>query len=531
MANEEIYEADISNEENSIETIPLHGRQQIFITNDNITEENIITVLSYVVQAHFRNITEEDYLYWYRRGMQPILFKKKLVRPEVNNKVVQNLATEIVTFKDGYFLSQPTFYVARSNKESLAKKVSTLNDYLYLSGKHDADNDIVDWFHTVGIGVLYVASNDDKDEPVKAYSLDPRQAFCVYSRKPGNAPVLGVNMVVDGDKTYFDCFTKDMIYHLEGTYATNPIETKDIPSTAVPTVLVSTEPNLLGEIPIIEFVYDRNRMGAFESVISLLDEVNMEQSRRSDSVESFVNSLLVFYNCQLGKDDNGNDVTPQMIRQAGAIFLKSIGQEKADLKEISSVLDQTQTQVFIDDLLTQIYGIAGVPFIGNSGGGTSGNVGSAYLIDGWQTADTFARNTEDLFKKSNRQFTKIFLKILETKNLLKGLKVSDIDIQFTRNEMDNLLVKTQGALNLKQLGLAPEIVLARSGVSNDPEGDIAKSKNYIEQAFATETKGTEVTDTKEQNIFDAPTKGKNPEKTEVKTEVKEKTNEVDNGAN
>jgi hypothetical protein len=97
--------------------------------------------------------------------------------------------------------------------------------------------------------------------------------------------------------------------------------------------------------------------------------------------------------------------------------------------------------------------------------------------------------------------------------------------------MDNLLVKTQGALNLKQLGLAPEIVLARSGVSNDPEGDIAKSKNYIEQAFATETKGTEVTDTKEQNIFDAPTKGKNPEKTEVKTEVKEKTNEVDNGAN
>ena len=74
----------------------------------------------------------------------------------------------------------------------------------------------------------------------------------------------------------------------------------------------------------------------------------MEQSRRSDSVESFVNSLLVFYNCQLGKDDNGNDITPQMIRAAGAIFLKSIGQDKADLKEINSVLDQSQTQIFIE---------------------------------------------------------------------------------------------------------------------------------------------------------------------------------------
>ena len=509
-----------------------NGRQQIFITED-ITDENIITVLSYVLQAHFRNLEEEEYLYWYRRGVQPILKKKKLVREEINNKVVQNLATEIVTFKDGYFLSQPTFYIARQSNDVLAKKVAKLNDYLYLSGKHDADNDIVDWFHTVGIGALYVEGNEDIDEPVKAYSLDPRQAFCGYSRKPGNEAVLGVNMVVDGEMTYFDCFTKENIYHLKGTFCKSPIDTTDRPAMAVPTEILSIEPNVLGEIPIIEFVYDRNRMGAFESVLSLLDEVNMEQSRRSDSVESFVNSLLVFYNCQLGQDEEGNDVTPQMIRESGAIFLKSIGQEKADLKEICSVLDQTQTQVFIDDLLTQIYGIAGVPFIGNSGGGTSGNVGSAYLIDGWQTADTFARNTEDLFKKSNRQFTKIFLKILETKNLLKGIKVSDIDIQFTRNEMDNLLVKTQGALNLKQLGLAPEIVLARSGVSNDPEGDIAKSKDYIEQAFATKTEEqvTEVEDAEKQNVFDAPTKGKNPPKTEVKTEVKEKTNEVDNRAN
>lgn len=507
-----------------------NGRQQIFLTED-ITEQNILTVLSNVVQAHFKNIEEEEYLYWYRRGKQPVLEKKKLVRPEINNKVVQNLATEIVTFKDGYFLSQPTFYVARNSNTTLAKKVSKLNDYLYLSGKHDADNDIVDWFHTVGVGTLYVAAEDNEDEPVKAYSLDPRQAFCAYSRKPGNESVLGVNMVVDGIYTYFDCFTKDAIYHLRGTYANNPQETKDTPSKAIPTEILSIEPNVLGEIPIIEFIYDRNRMSAFESVLSLLDEVNMEQSRRSDSVESFVNSILVFYNCQLGKDENGNDVTPQMIRENGAVFLKSIGQEKADLKEICSVLDQTQTQVFIDDLLTQIYGIAGVPFIGKSGGGTSGNVGSAYLIDGWQTADTFARNTEDLFKKSNKQFTKIFLKILETKNLLKGVKVSDIDIQFTRNEMDNLLVKTQGALNLKELGLAPEIVLARSGVSNDPEGDIAKSKEYIEQAFATDTKGTEVADTKGQNKTDTPTRGISLDKTEVKTEVRETSNEVNNRAN
>ena len=52
--------------------------------------------------------------------------------------------------------------------------------------------------------------------------------------------------------------------------------------------------------------------------------------------------------------------------------------------------------------------------------------------------------------------------------------------------MDNLLVKTQGALNLKQLGLSPEIVLARSGVSNDPVGDIANSRKYIDKIWGVE---------------------------------------------
>ena len=515
----------------SLDSRELKGRQQIFSTTENITAENIIVELSNVLMAHFRNLEDEEYLYWYRRGIQPVLNKRKLVRKEINNKVLQNLATEIVTFKDGYFLSQPTFYVARKNNKTLTNKVNKLNDYLYLSGKNDADNDIVDWFHTVGIGVLYVESNADEDVPVKTYALDPRQAFVVYSRRPGNEPLYAVNMVVSETMTYFDVFTKDTIYHLTGGAAQSPLDKTDRPSMAVPSTLASQEPNMIGEIPIIEFVYDRNRMGSFESVISLLDEVNMEQSRRSDSVESFVNSLLVFYNCQLGEDDDGNPVTPALIRQAGAIFLKSIGQEKADLKEISSVLDQTQTQVFIDDLLTQIYTIAGVPFIGKSGGGTSGNVGSAYLIDGWQTADTFARNTEDLFKKSNRRFDKIFLKILETKNLLKGIKVSDIDIKFTRNEMDNLLVKTQGALNLKQLGLAPEIVLARSGVSIDPEGDIALSKDYIDAAFGSkEVQKVEQSETKENDtLFQAPTKGLTPEKTESKTEIRETKNETNSG--
>lgn len=226
-------------------------------------------------------------------------------------------------------------------------------------------------------------------------------------------------------------------------------------------------------------------MGAFEKVIDLLDAISYAQSNRLDSEEQFVNNLLVFYNCTLGEDENGNPITAKTIREVGAIYLKSVGQDRADVKDITSVLDQSQTQVMIDDLMKQVCDIAGMPFSTNTGASTSDNVGAVYLRNGWGTADTMARTTEDVFRKANKLFDKVFLKIVKAHMSDITINPSDIDIQFSRNEDVNLLVKTQGALNLKQLGLSPELVLAKSGISSDPVGDVAKSKEYIERAYAT----------------------------------------------
>lgn len=456
------------------------GRRKIYTTVDNITLNNVIDVLQNVLAEHFANMQEEEYLYWYRKGKQPILNKKKEVRPEINHKIVQNIASEIVAFKNGYFLTQPTFYISRKKNEALTEKVNLLNDCLYLSGKQEADNTLVDWFHTVGIGVLFVESVDT-EELVKAYAIDPRQAFVVYSNRPGNPPVMGVNLAIVNDEPMLDVFTKDTIYRVSGVFADR--KGRYVLNEMGSGLIVDTEPNYLGEIPIIEYTYDRSRMSSFEAVLPLLDAVNQIQSNREDGIDQFIQSLLIFYNCKLGDDENGNPVTAARIREAGAIFLKSIGQDRADVKEINEQLDQTQTQVLVNDLVKQICDISGMPFTSEASTNNGSNNGAMYMSNGWQSADTMARGTEDIFKESNKMFDRIFLKILNQKIDGFDLKASDIDIQFTRNELDNILTKTQGALNLKSLGLSPELVLAKSGVSNDPSGDVSKSKEYIDRAF------------------------------------------------
>lgn len=464
------------------------GRRKIFCTTEDITVDNIISVINALLPMHTKNQLEEEYLYWYRRGLQPVVDRKKEVRPEINNKIVENHASEIVAFKNGYFLTKPAFYVARREADDVNEKIKTLNEMLYLSGKQIADNEVVDWFHTVGVGTLYVEPYNDPECPVRAYAIDPRGAFVAYSRRPGNEPVLGVNMVIGGktDTTteiIYDVYTKDRYFKLLGGTTGMVITGEPVSGTAYR--VLEEKPNQLGEIPIIEYQYENNRMGAFEAVMPLLDTINDLESNRLDGVEQFIQSLMIFYNCQLGDDDKGNPITPAHIRAAGAIFLKSIGQDKADLKILSEQLDQTQTQVLVDYVYQQSMSIAGVPTASNSGGSTSDNVGAVYLRSGWATADTFARNTEDLFRVSNRRFDRIFAKILSIKGVVDA-NMRDYELQFTRNEMDNLLVKTQGALNLKQLGLSPEIALARSGVSSDPVADVAMSREYIDRMWGNE---------------------------------------------
>ena len=59
-----------------------------------------LSILNEMLGLHCKNVLEEDFLFWYRRGMQPILERRKTVRPEINNKITENHAAEIVAFKN-----------------------------------------------------------------------------------------------------------------------------------------------------------------------------------------------------------------------------------------------------------------------------------------------------------------------------------------------------------------------------------------------------------------------------------------------
>ena len=458
----------------------LYGRLPIFTSIDGFSPDNPLEIISEVNEAlsiHCQNLLAMEYLYWYRRGITPIYAKTKTVRPEINHKVSVNIAEQIVDFKNGYFLAQPAFYTSRNDDANVAKEVKNLNEYLYRSGKQTADNDLVDWFHTVGKADLFIRSVDNPDVPYEAHALDPRSAFVVRSFRAGNPVVYGVNIAIRGEVLYLDVWDRYFVYRLLGT-VTGKLTTPDCNYVCTATDVISVEPNPLGAVPIIEYKYNSVGMSAFESVIPLLNLLNDITSGRIDSIDQFVQSLLIFYNCELGEDDNGKPITTRMVREAGALFLKTTSENRADVKEISSTLDQAQTQTFVDHIYHQILAICGMPDTTKGGSSTSDTGLSVELRDGWMNCEMRARNCEDLFKKSNKEFDKIMLNILKAKNLT-SISLNDFELNFTRNEVRGAQSKAQALNTLLSSGLNPIIALAKSGISADPVSDFESSKDYM----------------------------------------------------
>ena len=141
----------------------LMGRRPIYTDYETIDSSNIIEVLGTSLFVHNLNRSEIQYLYRYYKGFQPILNRTKEIRPEINNKVVENRAYEIVSFKTGYLMGEPVQYINRG-KDDMSEPITELNDYMYLENKAIKDKKLAWWFHICGTAYRMILPRPDDNE-------------------------------------------------------------------------------------------------------------------------------------------------------------------------------------------------------------------------------------------------------------------------------------------------------------------------------------------------------------------------------
>ena len=441
----------------------LFGRTIIYTDVDEITAENIVDVLSDAVDTHETNLEEIDYLFNYYKGNQEIKNRVKNFNDTVNNKIVVNRCKQITDFNIGYLLSSSIQYVdatANDRDEEVENNdLNQLNTWMRLSNKDRHDITLARWqsiggtAHRMALPKGEGERLDEKDPPFNVYDLDPRYTFVVYSSRLGHKPMLGVTYVTLEDETVlYYCYT-DSLYFC--------VDDEDN--------ILEQESHILGRVPIIEYPLNDARLGDFEPIIPLQDAINAEESDRQDSEDQLVDAILCVSGMQIEDDTN---FMAQLKEQRGLLL-----PENAKAWYLTLEHNQEQAQTLIDGYYNELLTICGMP--NRNGGLSTSDTGAATVLrDGWSDTETRARQKEDMFKESEREFLGLVLMIC---NSMGGtaLHLSDIDIVFPRRAYSNDSSNVTNLITmLSNDWIPPEWALEHSNLTPDPHRDWLKFKKW-----------------------------------------------------
>jgi len=491
----------------------LKGRRKITseLTPEELHDKSKLAKLLNTSRViHLQNKSEIDYLVNYGKGDQPVLLKTKVVRDEINHKIVMNHAQMITRSVNGYFLGTPIQFI-QSGYTDKKEQIDMLNRFVQYEDKSSSDSELGVFQSMTGTAyrIIYTDGLFADEVPFEERTLDPSTTYVVYQNNIAEKPLLGVTYytIVNEDNAIVGM--KIYAYTDKGRYE---IVTDDLSGLVNEDSMIDFLPYSVGGIPIIEYPNNMWRIGDWELCIGLMDAINDLQSGRLDDIDQVIQSLLVFINADV--DQNGYD----QMRERGIVLLKNTTGNPSSVQTMSNELDHTGMNLFSQELESMLYALIGIPDRNNRSGG-GGDTGQAVeLRDGWADLETLARNKELAFKKSEKQALRIILNIVNGK-LGFDLSLLDIDIKFSRNKSNNLLVKTQGYTTLLATKtLSPEDCLTIVDIVSDVNEYISRGKAFWGTAFAGLEQATVAVDSSKVALETA----KNPPEPVVQKEVVKK---------
>lgn len=444
-----------------VEYCGFNGRRKITSTAKSITRKNVVKVLGDSLVEHRFNQAQIKYLHDYLRGKQPIKNRKKEVRPEILRNTVENTAYEIFSFKSSYLLGEPCTYISRS--EASSDEVSKLNDYMFLLDKAKQDKELSDWITLCGVGYRIVLPATQGDPfygecPFIMGVLDPRNTFCVYNVGITEKKLMSVVINYTNNEEEYTVYTDNTMFVIKNS-----------------TILKEEPVKLLNFNPIVEYRGNSLCMGAFEPVLDLLNGLNVLQSNRIENVEQIVQAFLKFVGCKVDEE------VIQTLQDHKILMLP----DGTDCDYVTAPLDQTQIQVLVDYIYSRILTITGLPATQNGGASTSDTGVAVMYRDGWQQAESNAKDTEIFFKSAEKETLRLALKICKMTSQLE-LNLVDIETKFTRRQYEASLSKAQTLDTMLRSGVAPEVAFPICGLFYDPTDAYEQSKEDLERTWNNE---------------------------------------------
>lgn len=398
--------------------------------------------------------------------------KRTMKDGKPNNKLAHGFCRYITNMATSYFIGKPIRYIPEDEGYREALGDVFKNNYI------DSVNfEVSKEASKKGIGFLLIFINEKAQLRVK--KMDAEEIIPVYSPSMDEFLEAGIRIWaeydIDGklEAEYADVYDEEYIYHFWRSSG------EQLYSEYGP-----AEEHRLNDIPIIVVWNNEDRMGDFETIISLNDAYDNAQSNTANDSDYFTDAYLCVVGASgivedaLCGDESDEKVSNAVktLRDNKVLFLDEGGQAQWLIKQINDAANENYKNRLYKDIffLSQVPALSDENFADNLSG-----VAIKYKLIG---LEELAIMKENCFRSAQTKMVSIitgYLNLLKNKEWDSGTVEQKYDRNFTENlaEMIENATKLEGIVSKEtQIGMLP------AGIVRDASDELEKIRNEALEA-------------------------------------------------
>ncbi len=340
---------------------------------------------------------------------------------------ITNHARYIAKINVGYLLGTP---VAYSSEKDITKVVEAYTRQTLANLDVELATDASVFGHA--FERLYV----DEDSKVQSVKVDPRNIVLVHDDTVKHNKMFAIIYApaVDEDgkllKDTFRITVLDAKKAVEGKVVCGQPAQLSLDDGA------KDGEHAFGEVPVVEYVNDKDRVGDFEPVISLIDAYNILQSDRIIDRERLVDAILAAYGVSLSPEQQKNLKNSRILANIPT---------DAKVEYVVKNINETDANALRDTILSDIHKISMTPDMSDENfAGNSSGVALSYKLLAFEQ---HAKDKERYFERGLKERFAQYCAILGVLNNAGAILPEEVDIIFKRALPRNDL-ETAQMLNL-----------------------------------------------------------------------------------
>ena len=407
-------------------------------------------------------------------------------RKEHNNRIKDNHAYAIVNFKEGFLLGEKREFTQKSDADS--NDLKYLDRYLTDVSFYGEDVKVKHNIYSTGLGIDFVQPRTDIFKTVngditkqryktkeEGYDIESDSPFVYQSLDCRNNGIVYTSYI--GAKGLGDLFNFSLIEEINQNgikeviviiYTREWTAKFKTDGTIIPNTLIPTPPSYK-ELPMTAHTINEAQEGIVEIIIDPLNALNTIISNCVDNIVDKVNSVIVFKGVDFEGDDSkvADDISKMM--GSGAVVVPVNQLQQADVTTLSIDLGLSEATVSYEEILSKAYDKVGVPLA--SGSVTSGgDTGQARLLgSGWTNAYAIIKRDIMYMEQGDREVLRKMLVVCKANinSKINDINANQIDIKYSVNLSDNILMKTQAMQNMYAINLPKPHILKAVNIFSD----------------------------------------------------------------